>query len=179
MTTENPNLTFETQSDREKVILLLRAHFVTNFPWIFISLIFVVLPPLLQVWGFFDYLQNELSISSVAINNFLLLWYLFILAYGFQNFLLWYFNVYLLTSQRVVDMDFYQLLYRRISSADLDKIEDVTVSIGGVSQSVFNYGDIHIQTAGENVEFEFSNVPSPTDVQKSIAAAVGAAKNGS
>ncbi len=179
MPNESTSLTFETQADEEKVLLVLRAHFVTNFPWIFISLLLVVAPPFLQMSGFFDYIQTQFGVSIGAVNNFLLLWYLFVFAYAFQNFLLWYFNIYLLTTDRVVDMDFYQLLYRKISSAELDKIEDVTVSIGGVSQSLFNYGNVQVQTAGAVVEFEFDHVPNPTIVQKAIEEAAERASHGS
>ena len=45
-------------------------------------------------------------------------------------------------------------------------IQDVTVSQGGVSQTVFNYGTVLIQTAGEIPNIEFQLVPNPGLVLK-------------
>src|SRR5690348_16387371 len=40
-------VTFETQEDEEEILLLLRKSFITNIPWIFFSLIFAFVPPIL------------------------------------------------------------------------------------------------------------------------------------
>jgi len=172
-----PTLTFETQDDDEEVVLLLRAHFITNLPWILITLIFSLIPPLLAVTGGLSLLQSQIGLNPTTIYSLLLIWYLFLFAYAFQNFLLWYFNVYLVTNENVVDMDFFQLLYRKIASAELSKIEDVTASMGGVAQSLFNYGNIQIQTAGAVVEFVFERVPNPAYVQKVIEETVEKARH--
>jgi hypothetical protein len=59
-------------------------------------------------------------------------------------------------------------LYKRVSSAQLENVEDITASMGGVSQALFHYGDVHIQTAGTNVNFEFLRVPNPGEVKRQI-----------
>ena len=42
---ENPDgITFNTQEKDEQISLLLRRHFVTNIPWIFITIILIVFP---------------------------------------------------------------------------------------------------------------------------------------
>jgi hypothetical protein len=65
-----------------------------------------------------------------------------------------------------VDVDFYSLLYRSVSEAKLEKIEDVTSTMAGLGGAMFNYGTISVQTAAEKREFEFVNVPQPTKVTK-------------
>lgn len=164
--------TFESQAKDEKLILLMRAHFITNVPWIFITLVLAALPLLLPLGGVVERLANEFNIPGQSIDGFVLIWYLLVFAYGFQSFLNWYFNIYILTDRRIVDLDFFQLLYKRLSSAHLNNIEDVTVSMGGVAQAVFHYGDIHIQTAGTVTNFEFHRVPNPSLVKQLIEAAI-------
>lgn len=171
--TANPaSQLFESQAQDEKVILLLRAHIITNLPWIVAAFILALLPLVLINFNFLAFVEIEFNFPFSAAFGLVLLWYFFVFAFVFQQFLSWYFNVYIVTSERVVDFDFYQLFYKRVSSAELDKVEDVTISTGGIPQLIFNYGNVFIQTAAEVVEFEFIRVPHPAIVQKAIEQAI-------
>ena len=92
-------------------------------------------------------------------------WNIFSFGYGFERFLNWYFNVYIITNKRVVDMDFSHLLHRNISEAPLRNIEDVTYTVSGSLQTLFNFGSIKIQTAAEQRELEFEYISNPAKVQ--------------
>jgi membrane protein YdbS with pleckstrin-like domain len=162
------NVTFETQGNDEKIILLMRKHPFTNITWITMGVLLLLLPPVL-LGSFFSFnIVDYFFLSPMTIVALLLAWYLFVLGYLFEHFMVWYFNLYILTTDRVVDIDFYHLLYKSIAAADLSDVQDVTFRMGGIAQAVFNYGDIHIQTAGSNVEFEFHSLPQPAAVQKAI-----------
>lgn len=154
------DVSFETLESDEKVILLLRKHLITNVPWIFIFLLLILVPP---VFG-----GNEIF-SSVPDNFkfiFMLIWYLIAFAYFIESFLTWFFNVYIVTDERIIDIDFFNLIYKEVSDANIDKIQDVTYKMGGVVRTVFNYGDVMIQTASEVPNFEFLAVPQPDRVAK-------------
>jgi hypothetical protein len=45
-------------------------------------------------------------------------------------------------------------------------IQDVSSRVAGISQTMFNYGDLRIQTAGEIPELSFEKVPNPDKVIK-------------
>lgn len=164
---ESPKV-FETQSEGEKLLVLLRAHVITNIPWILIATLLIIAPPLILLSNILDPVVSNFDIPQKSIEGFVLIWYLGVFAYSFQNFLNWYFNIYIVTDRRVVDMDFFQILYKRVSSAHLENIEDITFTVGGVSQVVFHYGDVHIQTAGTQNNFEFLKVPNPNKVKQII-----------
>jgi len=70
------------------------------------------------------------------------------------------------TDERVVDVDFKSLVYKNISEAKIDKIEDVTYRQGGLIQSFFDFGTVAIQTAAEKREFEFELVSQPSRLAK-------------
>ena len=89
-----------------------------------------------------------------------------------MNFLHWYYNIYIVTTQRVIDIDFIQLLYKKFSEARLDRIEDVTFTSSGFFAAVFNFGDVTIQTAGETREFAFDSIPKPSSVVRTIEALI-------
>ena len=50
----------------------------------------------------------------------------------------------------------------------MEKIEDVTYKQSGFIRSLFNYGDVHVQTAGEEENIEYDRVPRPAKVAEII-----------
>jgi hypothetical protein len=149
---------FASQHFEEKVLLLLRQHPVTQVGWMIVALFLAVLPFLFISVGLLDFLPPNYQFAS------LIGWYLLIIGYVLQSFLGWFYNVYLVTDERLVDVDFHNLLYKDISSAKIDRIEDVTTQASGILASVFDYGTVKIQTAGTSNEFEFENVPHPARI---------------
>ena len=156
-------LRFEGQDHDEKILLLLRAHPVTNLNWIFGALLLFLLPFFLP--GIFE-LAN-LNLSSVPSNYGILLLiinYLLVLIIVFEGFLHWYFNVYIVTEKNVIDVDFHSLLFKNIDVAPLRNIEDTSSSMGGLLSSIFHYGNVFIQTAGTSRNIDFQAVPRPHHV---------------
>ena len=125
-----------------------------------VSLILFLIP------SFFHFvpLLNTLPINYQFV--IILSWYLVAVAYSFENFLGWYFNVYIVTDHRVIDIDFINLLTKKFAEADLSKIQDVTSEVSGVSQTMLNYGSVLIQTAAEINEITFQKIPNPEKVVK-------------
>ena len=164
-----PHVYFENQEKDEKIVLLLRAHVITLVPAVFIILILLATPilvlSLLPMFGvnLAEVVRPELLAAVVFF------WYLFTAGYSFLQFLLWFFNVYLVTNERLIDFDFHGFLLKTVSETRLSKIQDVTSRIYGPVRTFFNYGDIFIQTAGTEREFEFHAVPKPDLVARIIS----------
>jgi uncharacterized membrane protein YdbT with pleckstrin-like domain len=120
--------------------------------------------------GVVPFFVDNLGILSSVPTNFRfifnLIWFLILSAYFLESFLTWYFNVYIVTDERIIDVDFYNLIYKEVSDANIDKIQDVTYKMGGVIRTIFNYGDVLVQTASEVPNFEFLAVPKPDQVVK-------------
>jgi membrane protein YdbS with pleckstrin-like domain len=167
---------FETQEDDEQVVLLLRAHPITNIPWI-ASVVF------LAVLGVVVFLLTVATVRNFSFSNLdwaslLIVWLLLLSGYALQRYLYWFFNVYIVTNKKLVDVDYFNLFYKRISETHLENIEDITHSVGGIVQNNFDFGNIHIQTAGTQGNFEFLEIPDPDGVQEKIMSLAGAAKKG-
>jgi len=154
---------FADQEHDEEILLLLRAHPITNLPWILLLLVLLILPLVLpRISG-----GTFLDLTSLPVRTKTLLvfcWYLFSLGYGLLSFLYWYFNVHLITTHRVVDLDYYGFLFYRLSEAPLYQIQDISYQVGGLFGIFFNYGDLYIQTAAEQREFDFLGIPNPAKV---------------
>jgi len=154
------NVTFVTRENEEKIVLLLRRHPITNVGWILVSLALLFAPLVLSQFPLLDFLPERFKLIAV------LGWYMVTAGYILENFLNWFFNVVIITDERMIDIDFINLIYREISEAKLDNIQDVTTRMGSVLRTMFNFGDVLVQTASEVPNLEFSAVPKPDEIAK-------------
>lgn len=154
------NVNFENREKEEKVILLLRRHPVTNLGWITVGALMFLAPIVLSGFPILSFLPARFQLIAV------LGWYMVSFAFVLEKFVVWYYDIFIITSERVLDIDFYNLIYKEVTDASLDKIQDVTYAVGGVARAVFNYGDVVIQTAGEMENLKFEGVPWPDRVAK-------------
>lgn len=157
----------ETQEPGETIILLLRRHWITNIAWISVSFILLITPviflPLLGFSGFFsqNFMPRLVSFS-------ILVWYLISFSYFFINFLLWYFTVSIITNERIIDIDFINILHKKFAETRISKVEDVTMKTGGFIRAIFDYGDVFVQTAAKEAMFQFNAVPHPERIVRTI-----------
>lgn len=162
-----PQMHFESQEAEEKVILLLRRHPITNVPWIVSGIIMLLAPVVL--FPLFSFLNPFPTLPLSYHFIFTLFWYVMTFGVILVKYLSWFFNVYLVTTERIVDVDFHNLVHREISSTRISKIQDVTYKVSGVIRSIFDYGDVFIQTAGTEENFIFEATPQPQNVVKTIS----------
>lgn len=178
---KNPsNVSFCGADKGEEVILLLRRHVITNVPWILSGICMFFLPTFVSFMikfgqiTLFDFLPLNYRLVLLAF------WYLLSLTVFFENYLIWFFNVYLVTNKRLVDVDFLGVLNINVTDAPMKNVQDVTYKVSGVAQTLFHFGDVKVQTAGERREVEFELVPSPEfvqDVISDLASGVRGGKN--
>lgn len=166
----NPQgLRFETQEEEEVVILFLRQHFIVNVPWILITVLLIIAPTVI-----FPKLFSVLSINFSLPSGYFIIgtmfWYLATFGFALASFIGWFFNIYIVTNERLVDIDFYYLLYKKFSEAELAKIQDISYTSGGVLAALFNYGNVTVETAGEAPNIMFELIPYPERVVETIRA---------
>jgi len=152
---------FAEQEADEVVELLLRQHWVVNIAWIFYSIIAGLTPFLIYS------LRDLIGISFIGAAPLslqlavLAIWYLIILAYVIESFLHWYFNIYIVTNQHLVDVDLESLLSPKVTEAEVADIQSAAFDVKGLIRSFFNFGNVVIQTAAESQQITFANVPYP------------------
>ncbi len=77
-------------------------------------------------------------------------------------------NELVVTNENIIQVLQYSLFNRQTSQLSLGKIQDVSVDQVGILSSLFKYGTIEIETAGEKSNFAFSFTPEPNQVAKTI-----------
>ncbi len=170
----NPaGLEYSDLEPNETVFLFLRRHFATNVPWI-VEGIFLIVAPLI-VGALVNILNLNLAIVSGNLLLFVILfYYLLVIEFFFLNFLNWFYNISLVTNEKVVDIDFKILFSKNVASTKIVQIEDVSLNEVGLIRAVFDYGDVIVQTAGTAEFFEFLAVPHPEQVVHVIGDLIGA-----
>lgn len=170
---ENPgDITFKNQDKNEQVLLFVRKHFITNFLWITTGVFLLILP--LFVGPISAVVNLPIPFFSAKyLLFFTLFYYLVVISYLFIRFITWYFNVSLVTDIRIVDIDFSDVVYKNLAATKLSLVQDVSYTQTGVLRTVFHYGDVLVQTAGETTHFDFDAVPQPEKVVHIIGGLIG------
>lgn len=169
---------FQGQDKGEQVILLLRAHIITLFGSVIITTVMCLAPFVISALGRAAGLNISGFLAAGQVFWLFVVWYLFTFGFAFFRFLYWYYNVYILTNERIVDLDLRGILEREISFTTLNHIEDVSPKTIGIFETFFNYGSVQIETAAERPEFKFENVPKPDIVADRILDEVRVTESG-
>lgn len=156
------------QEQDENIELVLRQHFVTNVSWIFSAIIGFLFPMSLpKLSQSFD-LSSIWQIPTPFFLAAVALWYMFIFAYVLEKFLRWYFNIYIVTNKHLIDINFLNLLNRDVTEVLLDDVQSAASNLRGILGSLFNFGDVVIETAAKGQTIKFMAIPQPDFVKERI-----------
>ena len=165
---EPQKTTYEGKDNDEQILYVIRESTLTLIPKLFVFFLAVVAPffiyPVISGVNARNHLMNEVFLLTL-----LLFWYVIIFGYLLSVSINWYFNLFIITNKKIVDMDVRGLLYKNISEAALRNIEDVTSTVKGTLGTIFNVGEVFLQTAGEEKEFEFNYVDNPSEIRDIIS----------
>lgn len=152
------DIRFENQKEGETILVLIRKHWVVNLPWVIIMVLLLFFPFVLRYFPGVSLFPTKYQLVAFVG------WYLLVAAFTYTRFLNWYFNVGIITDKRIVDIDFFGLLHKEVSSADLDKIQDATQQQIGAIRSLLDFGNVLVQTASETAKIEFEDIPHPAKI---------------
>ena len=159
----NPKvLTFAEQDEDEVVYLAVRPHFITNISWIAISIFMLIVPLFFGYFSFINFLPLSYRMTAIFF------WYLVTFVFFYEKLLSWYFDFYLITNKRIIDISFHNLLNKHFAQTDISMIQDVSSSVKGFLATFFNFGDLLVQTAAEINQINFEKVPNPQKIIKLI-----------
>ncbi len=167
-------LPFALQDD-EVVLKVARRH------WLYFSLrlageigagvVLTAVTILLVHWTYgFDGLAGRITIGLLA---------LWVLYWGIRVYFTWYRyqnDIWTITNQRLVDSIKRHWFHHLMASADLVDVEDIRIVRHGLLQTMFNFGDVRCQTAGEVPNFVLDGIPDPTGVMAVVDASRDAAR---
>ncbi len=166
---QNPaGVTFKNQDQDEVILLFLRAHFITNISWILTVFFLLIAPFIVSLVFHVTDIGSLFSFMSGRMNTIVLFfYYLLVFSYFFINFITWFYNIFLVTQKKIVDIDYSDIVYHNLAITNLNLVQDVNFTQSGFFPSLFDYGDLFLETAAKNKNFEAKSVPQP-DVAANI-----------
>jgi len=158
---------FDTQGDQEDVLILTRKHRIV-----------LILPIAIGVVGFFLGIAAILNFSKLfpeatqfgpqVFTILVSILFLFLTLFVFIEWFNYHLSLGIVTDENLVDIDQKSPFFRKVAKLNLKNIEDISATRKGFLQAAINYGDVHIQTAGELNNFLFDKIANPYDVAKKI-----------
>ena len=153
----------------EKVIFVLHRHPITFIPIIFLFIILLLVP--VAVYFLISTIYPSLLFKAPIFQLGVLLgsiYYLSIYLFFYAQFIDFYLDIWIVTNDRIVDIEQNNLFNRTITEVDLFRIQDVTTNVEGVFPTIFKYGVVDIKTASINTNIQFKNVPNPNHVREQL-----------
>lgn len=95
-------------------------------------------------------------------------WALILWQVIFYHLTMYTLDVWIVTDRRIIDSTQHGFFNRTISELHMTRIQDISVHVDGLIQSVFRFGDLRVQTAGTEENFKFIQVPRPEEVKNQI-----------
>lgn len=154
----------------EKIIICTHRHWAAFLGAIFLTFILIILPVVgLLILGFTS------DIFQTGWRNIIILggsvYYLIIFNFAFIEWITYYYDIYIVTERRIIDIVQTGIFNRSITELPLLRIQNSTSEIKGFLPTLFAYGNVVTETAGEAAEsFVFRDVPNPVEVASKIMA---------
>ena len=157
--------------ENEHIIFEIRKHWFIIATELIILTLLAFLP--LMVPQILE--EINLVITFGETENF---WSVFLFLYSFYVLILWvigfvfwtnyYLDVWIVTNQKILDIEQIGLFSREISILHLERIQDITTEVRGIVRTLVKFGDLHVQTAGQQREFIIRDVPKPDLIAKKV-----------
>ncbi len=162
--------TFPNMLPGERVVLMLHRH---GFVAVRIALLYFLLALVpVAAWVLLGARTDVLADGSSAgfalavmlLGAYALVWALLF----FVSWLNYYLDIWIVTNERIINITQARLFHRVVSEQKLYRVQDVTWQIEGVLGNLFKFGNVTIQTAGEQGKFTFEHIPDPEGVAKAV-----------
>lgn len=153
----------------EEIVKVIRRDFFVLFLKIMFFVLLLLLPLIffsLVIFFENDFMTQALSAPLLVLGTSA--YYLFAWLFFFFSFIDYYLDIWIITSERIIDIQQKGFFSRVISEQKLFRIQDVTSEVHGVVATMLKYGNVHVQTAGTKERFFFHEVPHPDDVRDTI-----------
>ena len=143
--------------DDEKLIFVIHSHWFASYRPIFKVAFFGLAVPAI----FFALLPVELSAWIFGI------WFVLGIFRFFHEIADWYFDVFLITNLGVIDLDWRGIFDKSSTRIAFDDLVGISYEKSGFWASIFNFGDLLIQTDG-TTEINLKNAATPMRAEREI-----------
>lgn len=141
----------------EEEIAIIHKHWIKLVPAVLRALVAFIIPSL-----FLKYILASQTASFIYLAFVALL-----VLYLIYSWVVYYFDVFIISDQRVIDVQQAGIFKRSVAEGQMSRIQDVTYNINGFFATLFNYGQVIVRTASSS-EIKMDDIPDPEEVQEII-----------
>ena len=157
------------QKSYEKVLHILHRHPLTFIPTIILFIVLLSIPVIVYflVDNLFPSLLENFPFYPLAV-VMASIYYLSTYLFFYMWFIDFYLDMWIVTNDRIIDIEQHSLFSRTITELDLFRIQDVTTNVQGVFSTIFRYGDVSIKTASSTSTVVFRDIPDPNFIREQL-----------
>jgi len=161
----------------EEIKLIVRHHWAGFLSTLLIVLGMIIGPVVLLALGntiLKNVLDNYFPLLVLVTSGYVI----FLLTFLLGSWINYYYDIIVITNERMINVDQEGLLSRRISELNMVQIQNVTAEVNGILRSLFNFGLLVVETAGEGTTardvrgvegyFTIEDIPDPSRVARLI-----------
>jgi len=163
-------MTLKNLRDGEKIVLVVRKHWFVLFRDVFgLAIIFLVPFFLLPLFVGSLAQGNPLDVPAGLGFFFASFWTLIIWNLLFARWTDYYYDLWIITSQRVIDVEQKGFFHRDVATLfNLNYVQDVTTVLTGIFGNLLGFGKLQVQTAASKDEFVMHDIADPVRVEHEI-----------
>ncbi len=161
---------FPGQKPDEKVTMLVRKHWsvLVRQVIMFIIAAGVPLAIYLVITKVMNITLDHSSLGFVLAVLGVSAFELYVLLFFFIFWIDYYLDLWVITDSRIVAIEQEGLFSRRVSELPLSHVQDVKTDVSGFVATMLRYGNVTIETAGEQSKFVFEHIPRPDLIAQKI-----------
>lgn len=151
--------------DEGEIVIFVRRHWASFLGQFILSSVMLVIPTIILVLIYFlaKGIFHGLTLNFLVL--FFSIYYLIAITFAFISWLSFYYDIYIVTRSEIVDIVQEGFFGRKISQLSLLRVQDVSSTIRGILPTLFAYGDVLVETAGEQTDnFLLKAIPNPQEV---------------
>lgn len=159
-----------TLGENEKILIVVRKHWFVMARTAVFFLILLFLP----VGA--SFLSPTLAsvvpqdILTLSVNFLLCLYIAVIIAFLFFEWADYHLDTWIITTRRIIDVEQRGLFNRHVAEIPISRVQDITIEVTGIIETILHFGTIRIQTAGER-DFFIHDVPRLQELKNAILSA--------
>jgi hypothetical protein len=161
----------------ETVIRTVHQHWiliaVRLIPFIILACLPLFIVPLFAVLATHTGTGTAFDPSSISLNQPLLrfalgVWWLILWMSAFTMLTKFFLTMWVITTQRIVDIKQNSLFSRQVSSFLLARVQDITTDVDGLLGTLIGFGHLNVETAGRAEKFSMEGVAHPEAIRDLI-----------
>lgn len=158
---------FVKQKSNEEIQYILHRHPITFLPEIILITVMIGIP--FAVRFLLNSFAPEFILKGTPLWAILVLFFsgyiLVTLTFFYTQFVTFFLDFWVVTNDRIIDVEQKTLFARTISELGLVSIQDVTTEVHGLFPTLFDYGNVIVKTSSDNPNIIFINVPHPNKIR--------------